>query len=70
MEEAVDEGVGLQPRDSRHRVVAGGGQHVVPLQDLVQDDPVDEAAEAEAEQQAGAREVWEAITLRYPGGAE
>ena len=39
------------------RVVAGARQHVVPLQDLVQDDPVDEAAEPDAEQQrATARE--------------
>jgi hypothetical protein len=52
MEESVGEGVRLEARDRRLRVAALAGQHVVPLQDLVQDDAVDEAAEPEAKQDA------------------
>ena len=40
-----------KPDDGGRRVIAGGRQHVVPLQDLVQDDPVEEAAEADAQQE-------------------
>ena len=52
MEQSVGQGVGLETDDGGRRVAVGGGQHVVPLEDLVQQDPVDEAAEPDAQQQA------------------
>ena len=42
--------LGLEAGDGRCRVVAGAGEHVVPLQQLMEHDAVDEAAEADAEQ--------------------
>jgi hypothetical protein len=43
-------------------------EHVVPLQDLIQDDPVDEPAEANAKQQARSRESpTDGIGLISPG---
>jgi hypothetical protein len=53
VEEAIGERVRLEPRDGRRRVAGGAREHVMPLQDLVQQDAVDEAAEAHAEQDAG-----------------
>ena len=60
VEQAVPQRVHLQPVHRGGRVVADGdvgrrraGQHVVPLQHLVQEDPVDEAAEAHTEEDAG-----------------
>jgi hypothetical protein len=50
VEEPVGERVGLQAGDGRHRMLARAGQHVVPLQDLMEHDAVDEAAEADPEQ--------------------
>jgi hypothetical protein len=38
-------------------VVAGAGEHVVPLQQLVQDDPVDEPSEADAHENAAGVEA-------------
>jgi hypothetical protein len=54
MEEAVDQRVGLQPGDGVHRLAAVvPGEHVVPLQDLVEDDTVDETAKSEAQDEGG-----------------
>jgi hypothetical protein len=50
VEEAVPEGVELEALEVGDRVPAA--QHVVPLQHLVQHDAVEEAAEAEAEEDA------------------
>ena len=44
VEEPVGQCVRLEPGDGVGRVVAGVGEHVVPLQDLVENDPVDEPA--------------------------
>jgi hypothetical protein len=50
VEEAVDEGVGLEPRHRVHRLAPGiPGEHVVPLEDLMEHDAVDEPAEAESQ---------------------
>jgi hypothetical protein len=46
MEEAVPATVSIDP-------FGGARDHVVPLQDLVEDDAVDEAAEAEPEHDSG-----------------
>ena len=53
MEEAVGERVRFQPGHSVDRAFLGAGDHVVPLQDLVEDDAVHESAEGEAEQNRG-----------------
>jgi hypothetical protein len=52
MEEPVGQGVGLEPGHRVRRVVDGGREHVVPLQDLVEDDAVHEPAEAHSQQHA------------------
>ena len=44
MEEAVPQGVRFQSGDGLRRIVAVVGEHVVPLQDLVEHDPVHESA--------------------------
>jgi hypothetical protein len=50
VEEPVDERVRLQPGHGVHRLAAViASEHVVPLQDLVKHDPVDEPAEAQAQ---------------------
>jgi len=52
MEEPVDERVRLQTGNGVHRLTAVlAGEHVVPLENLVQQDAVDEPAEADAHQQ-------------------
>lgn len=51
MEEAVGEGVVLEAADGGRRAAALGGEDVVPLEDLVEDDPVDEAAEPDPQQE-------------------
>jgi hypothetical protein len=51
VEESVRERVGLQTGHGAARVLAGVGEHVMPLQDLVQDDPVDEPPEADADEE-------------------
>ena len=51
MKEPVGQCVRLQPGDRVGRVVAGVGEHVVPLQDLMKDNSVHEAAESHAQQQ-------------------
>ena len=53
VEQTVGDRVRLQPGDRRRRVSVGGRQHVMPLQDLVQDDAIDEAAQPDAQQQTG-----------------
>jgi hypothetical protein len=60
MEQPVPEGVNLQAVHGVRGVVVhtdvvcfGAGQHVVPLQDLVQQDPLDESAEPDPEDRAG-----------------
>jgi hypothetical protein len=53
VEEAIGQRVGLEPGDRRRRMLAGVREHVVPLEDLVQDDPVDEPSEAQAEEEPG-----------------
>ncbi len=50
-EVAVPAGVELKRLDRRDRVPAA--QHMMPSQELVQDDPVEKAAETEAEQHSG-----------------
>jgi hypothetical protein len=50
MKEAIPERVRFQPGNRRVRVAALARQHVVPLEDLVEHDPIDEAAQAYAEQ--------------------
>ena len=52
VEEAVEKRVKLEVFDTVCRE-AGTGHHVMPLQDLMQDDAVEEAAEAKAEEDAG-----------------
>ena len=51
MEEAVGESVVLQATDRGRRAAALVGEDVVPLEDLVEDDPVDEATEADPQQE-------------------
>jgi hypothetical protein len=51
VEEAVGERVVLEAGDARGRAAALAREHVVPLEDLVEDDPVDEAAEPDAQEQ-------------------
>ena len=53
MEETVPQRVGLQPGHRGGGVVARAGEQVVPLEDLVENDAVDEAPEADSQQQAG-----------------
>jgi hypothetical protein len=53
VEEPVPECVRFQPRHSRWRIVAFAGEHVVPLEDLVEDDSIHETAEADAEKESG-----------------
>jgi len=64
VEQAVPQRVHLQAVDGGRRElpdrdVGGGGarEHVVPLEDLVQQDAVDEAAHADAQQQTGEGEA-------------
>jgi hypothetical protein len=44
VKEPVGQRIGLETRDRRHRVLRGAREHVVPLEHLVQHDPVDETA--------------------------
>src|SRR5215207_5992827 len=53
VEQPIPKHVVFQARDSRFRVAAFAAEQVVPLEDLVEDDPVYEAAEADAEQDSG-----------------
>lgn len=50
MEEPVGKGVVLEPQHGRGRAAALGAEHVVPLQDLMEHDAVDKAAEANAKE--------------------
>lgn len=66
VEQAVPERVRLQSGNSRVRIVALTRQHVVPLEDLVEHDPIDEAAETDAEQYSwGARAQGRLVRLAY-----
>lgn len=62
VEEPVGESVRLEPRERCIRVACGRGQHVMPLQDLVKDDAVDETSETETKEKAGHVE-----TFKRPG---
>ncbi len=53
MKQPIGEGVGLEPSHSRGRIFASVGQQVMPLEDLMQHDPVDKAAQAETEKKTG-----------------
>ena len=53
VEEAVRERVRLEACDGVGGLAARARQQVVPLEDLVQHDPVDEAAEAESHDERG-----------------
>jgi hypothetical protein len=56
VEQPVDEGVRLEPRDGIHPLAAVvTREHVVPLEDLVEDDAVDEAPEPEPQHKGGRR---------------
>ena len=59
VEEAVHECVLLQSGDGVGRVLARAGEHVVPLEDLVKHDAVDEPAEADPQQERGGS--WRAL---------
>src|SRR3954467_11770329 len=52
LKEPVPERVDLQVLEAVGRI-AGSRDHMVPLQQLMQDDPVEKAAETEAEEDAG-----------------
>ena len=70
MEQPIPERVRLQPGDRRRGVAALAGEHVMPLQDLVEHDPVDEPTEAEAEQdprRAGPGERFAGVVICVPG---
>ena len=56
MKRAVGQGVHLQVG---HAVggIAGAGQHVMPLEDLMEDNPVKEAPKAQAEEDAGPKQL-------------
>jgi hypothetical protein len=54
VEEPVDERVRLQPGDRVHPLSAVvAGEHVVPLQDLMEHDAIDEPAKPEAQDKCG-----------------
>jgi hypothetical protein len=50
MEEAVRGGVHLQPRNRIDRIVIYMAHHVMPLEDLVKEDPVNETSQPQAEE--------------------
>jgi hypothetical protein len=50
VEETVPERVRFEPSNRGDRVAICAAQHVMPLQDLMKDDPVDEATQPDAEQ--------------------
>ena len=52
VEEAVGEHVVFQPTDGGGGVLSGGGEHVVPLEHLVEHDPIQEPAEPNPEKEA------------------
>jgi hypothetical protein len=64
MEEPVRERVGFQPCDRVHRPVVRAGNHVVPLEELVEDDAVYESPEAETEDDSRSSD---APSRRSPG---
>ena len=51
MEDAVPERVRLQPGDGVRRMIALARQHVVPLQDLVKNNPVEKPAKTDAQEE-------------------
>lgn len=52
MEEAIRERVRFEASNRVHRSLSGARNHVVPLEELVSDDSVDEPSEAESEHDA------------------
>lgn len=53
VKQSVPQRVRLQTGDCRDRIVTVVAEHVVPLQDLVQDDPVHKSSEPDPEQDPG-----------------
>ncbi len=51
MKQAIGDGVRFQSSDGRDRMVVSVAEHVVPLKQLVEDDAVDEATQAQPEQE-------------------
>lgn len=51
MEDAIPERIHLQARDRIGRVIPLAGQHVMPLQDLVQDNAIKEPAKPDTQEQ-------------------
>jgi hypothetical protein len=58
MEKPVRQRVVLEAGDCRGRMVACARQHVVPLEDLVKQDAVEEPAEPDPEQDACGADGW------------
>jgi hypothetical protein len=58
VEEAIPEGVDLQILDAVGGITCAG-QHVMPLQDLVQHDAVEKAAQPEPKENTG--RYWESL---------
>ena len=52
VEETVGEHVVFQPTDGGGGVLSGGGEHVVPLENLVEHDSIQEPAEPNTEKEA------------------
>ena len=48
----VGEHVAFQPTDGVGGMLSGGGEHVMPLENLVEHDPIQEPAEPNAEKEA------------------
>src|SRR5687768_620193 len=57
VEEPVGEGLDLRAPNRGRRPAIGAAQQAVPLEDLVEDDAVEEAAESHAQQQRSAARV-------------
>jgi hypothetical protein len=55
MKETVGQRVGLKPDHGARRVITCARQQVMPLQDLMKQDPVKETAESDPEQDASAK---------------
>jgi hypothetical protein len=65
MEKSIPHDVELEVLEIVGRI-ACAGQHMVPLEDLVQYDPVEEAAETEAEKDSGnGRKAFSVICVSF-----
>ena len=51
VEQAVLKGIHLEALEGGRRIVALGREHVMPLENLVKDDPIEEPAEADAQKE-------------------